>query len=435
MRAEISKAREAAWYVISRCRRFDAWSEQMLDNARKRYSLDERDAALCSKLCLSVLQNAALCDHYIDCYSSVPSARLEPQTRDILRLGICQLLFTDRIPVSAAISQSVELAKAHANRAAGLVNAVLRRVAENKNDLPPVPQQGTAYELSVRYSHPLWLCEKLTEEHGYAFTAAYLAANNRQPGLTLSVNLCRTDTVSFAERLKMNGREAALNRLSEVSLDLLGGGAVTAVPGYDEGLFFVQDAAAARSILSAAPAPGSSILDVCAAPGGKSLLCASLMKDLGEILACDVSAKKLPRIRENAKRLGFSSISVRQMDASDPHGDLLERFDLVICDAPCSGLGVIRKKPEIRYKSPEDIRRLPEVQLKILRGAARCVRPGGTLLYSTCTILKEENEAVAAAFLADHRSFSAEETRTIWPQEYDTDGFFYCRMRKNDDNQ
>ena len=435
MRTEISKAREAAWYVVSRCRRYDLWSQQMLDNARARFSLDERDAALCARLCLSVLQNAALCDYYIDCYSSVSSARMEPQTRDILRLGICQLLFTDRIPVSAAISQSVELAKAHARRSAGLVNAVLRRVAENKNNLPTVPQPGTAFELSIRYSHPLWLCEKLVKEHGYTFAKAFFAADNRQPGLTLSVNLCRTDAVFFAETLIKNGRKASLNRLSEISVDLQDGGAVASIPGYEEGAFFVQDAAAASSILRTRPAPGSRILDACAAPGGKSMLCASLMRDEGEILACDVSEKKLPRIMENANRLGFSSVRTRQMDASDPHKDLLEQFDLVICDVPCSGFGVVRKKPEIRYKTPEEIRRLPEIQEKILRGAAGCVRPGGTLLYSTCTIFKEENEEVVSAFLSDNSAFSVEEMRTVWPQEYDTDGFFFCRMRKNDNSK
>lgn len=430
MSAEISRAREAALFVLSRCRRFDAWSQQSLDNARNRFSLDGRDAALCSRLCLSVLQNAALCDFYIDRYSSVSSARMEPQTRDILRLGICQILFMDRIPDSASVSQSVELAKRHTPRASGLVNGVLRRIAENKAKLPEIPAKGTARGLSVRFSHPLWICEKIVSEYGYSFAEAFFSADNREPGLTLTANLCRTDAVSLAETMNREGINASVSSLSAVSVDVPDGGSVKDLPGFAEGLFFVQDAAAASSILSAAPQPEQKVLDVCAAPGGKSLLCASLMKDRGEIVACDISEKKLSRIAENAERLGFHTISVRRMDAGEPDPSMQGRFDLVICDAPCSGLGVIRKKPEIRYKSQTEIRRLPEVQGRILRGASQCVRSGGTLLYSTCTVLKEENEDVAEAFLAEHPEFRSEEMRTIWPQDHDTDGFFYCRMRR-----
>jgi len=430
MCAELSSAREAAYYVLSRCRRFDAWSQQTLDAARDRFSLDERDAALCARACLSVLQNAALCDFYIDCYSSIGAAKLEPQTRDILRLGICQLLFMDRIPASAAVSQSVELAKRHARRAAGFVNAVLRRVAENRDDLPPIPEEGSPRELSIRYSHPLWLCEKLVFEQGYSFAREFLAANNLQPLLTLSVNLCRTDAVSFAEELRKKGLEASVGSLTPVSVVLPYSGSVTALPGYDDGAFFVQDAAAAASVVSAAPQAGMKVLDVCAAPGGKSLLSASLMGDRGEIVSCDIHEKKLARIRENARRMGFSSIRTQQMDGAHPADPMLDRFDLVLCDVPCSGLGVIRKKPEIRYKPLSDIQRLPAVQLEILRGAARCVRSGGTLVYSTCTVLEEENRGVTDAFLRENDGFAVEEIRTIWPQEYGTDGFFYCRMKR-----
>ena len=160
-------AREAALYVLARCRRFDAWSQQTIQTAAEKFSLDARDMALCTKLCLDVLQNAALCDYYIGCYSSVPAAKLEPNLLDILRLGVCQLLFMDKIPVSAAVNEAVEQTKRSGSRAAGLVNAVLRRVAENRENLPEIPNIGTAQELSVRFSHPLWLCERMVFELGY----------------------------------------------------------------------------------------------------------------------------------------------------------------------------------------------------------------------------------------------------------------------------
>ena len=430
MSGTVSPARSAAAYVLSRCRRFDAWSQQTAEGARWKFGLDERDAALCARLCLGVLQNAALCDFYIGNYSSLSPDKLEPQVRDILRLGVVQLLFMDRIPASAAVNESVELAKRSSRKAAGLVNAVLRRIAQNRDSLPEIPGKGTAQELSVLFSHPLWLCEKLTAEHGYDFTRAYLEINNTPPDLTVTANLCRTDAVSLAKRFCAAGIDAAEHPLSEVSVRVRSNGAVTALPGFAEGLFFVQDAAASTGVTAAKPRSGMRVLDTCAAPGGKSMLCAGWMRDTGEILSCDIHEKKLGRIRENAARLGLQCIRTAAMDASAPPEELWGGFDLVMADVPCSGLGVIRKKPEIRYKDPGEIARLGEVQLRILRGAARCVRGGGTLLYSTCTILKEENEDVVSAFLGEDKSFAMAEQRTIWPQECGTDGFYYALLKK-----
>ena len=431
MKNNVSPAREAVLYVLSRCRRFDAWSQQTLESAVEKFSLERRDGAFCTRLCLSVLQNAALCDWYIGAFSSVRPEQMEPQVRDILRMGICQILFMDRVPDPAAVAQAVEQTKRSAPKAAGLVNAVLRRVADRQRDLPDLPDSGTAQELSIRYSHPLWLCDRLVSEYGYDHARAYLAANNREPGLTLTVNLCRTNAVSLCESLAAAGLSARVSELSPVSVETESGN-VGSLPGYGEGLFFVQDAAAARSVLAADPKPGMRVLDACAAPGGKSLLAAILMGDRGSVLSCDLHAKKLSRIEENAERLGLTCIQTAPMDAAKPLAALKDGFDLVLADVPCSGLGVIRKKPEIRYRPEADLRGLPEVQARILEGAAACVRPGGTLLYSTCTILREENDAVADWFLAAHPGFREEERRTIWPQEHGTDGFFYCRMKRYD---
>ncbi len=435
MSEEISKAREAALYVLSRCRRFDAWSPQTIQKAAEKYSLDGRDQALCARLCLTVLQNAALCDFYIGCYASRGIGQIQPQVTDILRLGVSQILFMDKIPVSAAVDQSVALTKRTAPKAAGLVNAVLRRVAEHREDLPPIPDPGTAEELSVRYSHPLWLCRELVRDRGYSFAREYLEFSNREPELALSVNLCRTDAVSLINKLRSAGIPAKQSGLSPVSILLSYRGDVQDLPGFEEGEWFVQDSAAAMAVVCAAPAAGMRVLDMCAAPGGKSFLCASMMGDRGEILACDLHAKKLDRIAAGAARLGFSSIRTAPMNAAEPYETLKDGFDLVLADVPCSGLGVTRKKPEIRYKDPRDLEDLPEVQGRILEGASRCVRPGGTLVYSTCTILSRENDGVTDAFLSAHPDFRREESRTIWPQEYDTDGFYYCRMRRNDPDQ
>ena len=426
-----SDAREAALYVLARCRRFDAWSQQTLLAAADKFSLDARDAALCTKLCLDVLQNAALCDFYIGCYSTVPAAKLEPRLLDILRLGVCQILFMDKIPVSAAVHQAVEQTKRSGSRAAGLVNAVLRRVAENREHLPDIPNAGTPQELSVRFSHPLWLCERMVSELGYDGARAFLSANNRVPPLTVTVNSRFSGAAALAARFAEKGIAAHVSPLSPVSVCVENEGNAAALPGFDSGDFFVQDAAAAMSVLCAAPKSGMRVLDACSAPGGKSLLCASLMDNTGEILACDLHAKKLRLVEENAERLGLDIIRTAPMDASKPYEALREGFDLVIADVPCSGMGVIRKKPEIRYKDPTALAGLPEIQKRIIEGISTCVRPGGTLLYSTCTVFREENEAVIDEFLSRHSDFTREEQRLLWPQDYDTDGFFYCRMKRN----
>ena len=411
MSEAVSPARRAALYVLSRCRRFDAWSSQTLQSAIKKYDLSERDAALCTRLCRSVLQNAAYCDYYVGLYCSQRPEKLQPQILDVLRLGAVQLLMTNRIPASAAVNESVSMAKEINPRAAGLVNAVLRRLSERRGNLPPVEKEGAEY-LSVRYSHPLWLCERIAERYGMDFAEGYCRANNEEAPLTVTVNPLRRGGTPVSETLE-------------------GSGAVDRRPGFAEGEFFVQDAAAAASVRAAAPQPGWRVLDGCASPGGKSFLSALLMENRGSIVSCDLHEKKLGLIDEGAARLGIDIIQTVPMDGANPYERFFESFDLVIADVPCSGLGVIRKKPEIRYKDPEELSALPEKQLAILTGLSRCVRPGGALLYSTCTILPEENEGVVDAFLQRNSEFTKDEDRTFWPHIDGTDGFYYCRMRKN----
>lgn len=218
------------------------------------------------------------------------------------------------------------------------------------------------------------------------------------------------------------------------SMKLEGSGSVELREGFAEGRFFVQDAAAAQCVFHAQPKAGMKILDGCSAPGGKSFLSAMLMENQGEILACDLHEKKLALVEESAKRLGISIIHTAPMDASKVPSSFHEGFDLVFADVPCSGLGVIRRKPEIRYKNPQELSRLPQKQREILQGLSQCVKKGGVLHYSTCTILPEENEELIAAFLQDNPHFTKEDDKTFWPHIDGTDGFYICRMRRNDGN-
>ena len=325
-------------------------------------------------------------------------------------------------------------------RASGLVNAVLRKVSNSCDQLPRIPGEGTAEYLSIKYSHPRWIAEKIMQQKGYAFAEAFLAANNCPAPLDLQINTLKTDRESIVRSLLRLEIAFSVPEYPGNCLSLKGGN-VSALPGFEEGLFYVQDRAAAMAVSILGLKPGMQVLDACAAPGGKSFAAAIAMENQGSILACDIHEKKLPLIQSGAQRLGVEILSTRQADARQPLPELQGRFDAVIADVPCSGLGVIRKKPEIREKTGEETARLPQIQRDILDKLSRCVKPGGLLLYSTCTVVREENEDVVGWFLRRHSEFEAEEFSvgarsaekgmyTFWPNVDGTDGFFAAKLRR-----
>lgn len=427
----MTTGRQAAAAALGKYRRAGAWSELAVDSVIKANGLERREAALCSRIVYGVLQNAALLDFYIGCYSSVPVGRMEPKVQDILRVSAYQLLYMDRIPASAAVSEGVAICKSGGcARAAGLVNAVLRRIAENRAALPEIPGRGTAEYLALRYSHPLWLAREMTESFGYDFAEGFFAANNTEPPVSIQTNTLKITAAALAGRFAAAGAPLTPGTLPD-AFTVSGGGSVAGYPEFSEGLFYVQDDAARGAVTASGAAADMNVLDACAAPGGKSFAAAIQMADRGSIVSCDLHEKKLSRISEGAARLGISIIRTRAMDAARPDADLFGWADVVLADVPCSGLGVIRKKPEIRYKDPEALAKLPEIQLAILNGLADCVKPGGTLLYSTCTVRRRENEDVAEKFLAEHGDFTAGRMRTLWPHIDGTDGFFICRLIKS----
>lgn len=430
-------ARDAALEALMRCRRDEAWSAAAIDNVINKYGLDRRDAALAARLSLGVMQNTALCDFYIDFYAK---GKLEPKLRDILRMGVYQILFMDRIPARAAVNEAVALCKRQGlSKASGLANAVLRKFADNKDSLPEIPGSGTAGHLSVKYSHPLWLSQYIVDMKGYDFAEAFLAANNAEPGLDIQVNRLKTSVEEYAALMTERGMD--YSAVEPEGCILLKGGSATELPGFAEGLFYVQDRAARLAAEIGGAKPGMRVLDCCSSPGGKSFASAILMGNRGSILSCDIHEKKLRLVRDGAERLGIEIIVTEAMDARNFRPELEAAFDLVIADVPCSGLGVIAKKPEIRNKSREALAGLPEIQRDILNNVSRYVAPGGTLLYSTCTVLPEENEHVVKSFLADNSDFTAEAFHvcniaaesgmyTFWPNIDGTDGFFAAKLRK-----
>lgn len=430
--------REAALEILQRCRRDKAWSGEAIDSAIRKYGFDRREAALVSRLCLGVIQNEALCDYCIGLYYT---GKLEPKVRDVLRLGVYQLLFLDRIPARVAVSESVALCKSSGcARAAGLVNAVLRRVAENGTQIPEIPGKGTADYLSIRYSHPLWLAQYVVDRKGYDFAEAFFAANNTPPKLTAQINSLKVEPEVYLRRLSEQGITYRLCDAPEGCIEI-DGGSVSELPGYGEGCFYIQDRAARLTVEIAGLTPGMKVIDACSCPGGKSFAAAIKMKNAGEILASDIHEKKLALVRSGADRLGIDIIRTRAADARSRAEELVGTADAVIADVPCSGLGVIAKKPEIRRRSREEISALPEIQRKILDNLAEYVKPGGLLLYSTCTIMDEENRDVVERFLREHAEFCAEPFQccgldapdgmySFWPNVDGTDGFFAAKLKR-----
>ena len=435
-------ARKTVLDVLIACRKRSAWSNGVLKEYTARDALDRRDAALAARLCYGVQQNRARLDFYLKQLLTGKLKDLHPVARDILHLGLYQIYELDKIPDSAAVNESVTLAKKYCKAqryVSGLVNGVLRNAVRTKGTLKePVA-------LEDRYSHPRELIDLLEDYVGKDRLEPMLAANNAMPQTVVQVNTLRTTTGELMQKLEREGVTVAAHGWMPDCLVLSGTGNLEKLPSFQNGEFYVQDPAARLSVMCAQIPKGENIrvLDCCAAPGGKSIAAAIALEGKGQICSCDIHEHKTNLIRSGADRLGLSNITVRQHDATQAVPEWADSMDAVIADVPCSGYGIIRKKPDIRYKSISAMAELPALQAQILEQQAKYVKKGGVLLYSTCTLVRRENEDIVEAFLKEHGDFCLEplclppvfpENTTgmlaLVPGEYDTDGFFIARLRR-----
>ena len=433
-------ARETALNALIACRKENAWSNGVLKEYIQRDKLDSRDAGLATRLCYGVLQNRQKLDFYLNQLLTGKLKDLHPVVRDILHLGLYQIYELDKIPDSAAVNESVSLTKKYSKnpKAASLVNGVLRNAVRTQGQLK-VP-----VSYADKYSHPDELISLLKANLPKGKLESMLIADNAAPETVVQVNTLRTTAAKLAERLEQEGISVKPHGWMKDCLVLSGTGNLEKLPSFREGLYYVQDPAAKLSVLCAKlPKEDIRVLDCCSAPGGKSFAAAIAMEGKGQITSCDVHAHKTGLIENGAARLGLSNITVCQQDATQRVSAWEAAMDVVIADVPCSGLGIIRKKPDIRYKNMAELKELPALQLAILENQSAYVKKGGVLLYSTCTVLKAENEEIVKAFLAKHSDFYTEplglpevfpenETGmlTLIPGDYDTDGFFICRLRR-----
>ena len=431
-------ARETALNALIACRKEGAWSNGVLKEYIVRDRLDSRDAALASRLCYGVLQNRGKLDFYLKQLLTGRLRDLHPAVHDILHLGLYQIYEMDKIPDSAAVNESVQLAKKYCRKlrnASGLVNGVLRNAVRTKGTL----KEPKA--LCDRYSHPEKLVKRLEKAVGKDRLAKMLAANNAIVPMVVQTNLTLTTAEDLRKQLEGEGVGVQPHPWLENCFILTDTGNPEALSAFRDGLFYVQDAAARLSVLCARIPQGATVLDCCAAPGGKSF--AAAIDGAAAVTSCDIYDHKIPLIQSGAARLKLTAVSARVQDASAFCPQWEGKMDVVIADVPCSGYGIIRKKPDIRYKDPDTMRELPQLQLAILKNQATYVKPGGVLLYSTCTLLPEENEGVVNAFLKENSDFYLEPLPlpsvfpentsgmlTLVPGEYDTDGFFISRLRR-----
>lgn len=437
--AERSTARDVALRALVACERQGAWSDGFLKKEIGNAGLDGRDAALATRLCFGVQQNRMLLDFWLSNLSKIPLAKMEPAVRSILRLGAYQILFLDRVPDHAAVNQAVEQARKNSRnpRSAGLVNGILRSLIRQKSELPQPP------DLSTRYSHPQWLVEAFSRRLPPEEVEDLLRADNSEPPTCIQINTCKVGAPVIIEALRQEGMTVSPHPWLPDCLLLQGTGNLEQSAAFQRGWFYVQDAAAKLAVLAADPRPGMEVLDACAAPGGKSFATAIAMDNQGRVISCDIHPHKQILLQRGAERLGLPIIQPEVLDGKDCKEDFLNKFDLVIADVPCSGLGIIRKKPDIRYKDPEPLAGLPKVQSAILENVSRYVRPGGVLLYATCTLLERENEEIVAAFLEKRKDFTLEKFQlpgpfglcadgmlTCWPHRHGTDGFFFAKLRR-----
>jgi len=435
-------AREAAYTALLRYENNASYSNIELDGTIKKYNLTGVERSFFTALFYGVIERSITLDYYISALSERPVKEIDTNVLIILRMGLYQLIYMDKVPESAAVNESANLARRFwaKKNSENFINAVLRGFIREKDKLAmPDAKKNFIKYLSVKYSMPEWLCRLFAKGYGKTRAENIFEAMNRVPPMTLHANTLACTRDELAALLAEAGIESIHTKSAPHGLRLRASTPYEKLLPF-EGKFFVQDEASQICAEVLGAQKGERVLDACACPGGKSFAVAMCMENEGELLSCDLHKNKLSLIERGAAGLGITIIETRERNAAKPDGECGE-FDRILCDVPCSGLGVIAKKPDIRRKKEEDIERLPEIQAQILRESARHLKRGGTLVYSTCTLNPKENKEVVEAFLAENADFALvpfkvgaleapEGMKELFPHIHKTDGFFIAKMTR-----
>ncbi|WP_126426123.1 16S rRNA (cytosine(967)-C(5))-methyltransferase RsmB [Brevibacillus marinus] len=446
-------ARDVALDVLNKVDERKSYSNLELNSALGSSPLSAADAALATELVYGTTQRRNTIDGVIDRFVKGGAGKLQPWVRNLLRLSLYQIRYLDRIPERAAVHEAVEIAKRRGHRGvASLVNGVLRNVLRHPEVWDKPPQAGTAAEIAWTYSHPQWLVQRWLQLFGEETTRALCASNNHPPHAAVRVNRLKIGRDQLLSELLRDFPAAARSPLSEQGI-VLPGGHAAGTKWFAAGYYTIQDESSMLVAPALAPRPGMRVLDACAAPGGKTTHIAELMDNRGEIVACDIHPHKQRLIEQHAERLGLTIIKTMVCDAAELAEQELGLFDRILLDAPCSGLGVIRRKPDLKWnKQPADIARIARLQYQLLTRLAPLLAPGGLLVYSTCTIEPEENQLLVERFVAEHDRFQLDRSLAsdlpavvsdacdagrgyvqILPHQFASDGFFIARIKRTGD--
>lgn len=434
----MANPRQIAYQALLKIEKDAAFSNLALDAVLSKSQLDTRDKSFVSNLFYGVIERKITIDYNLSLYLTKPIKKLKSDVLTIMRMGAYQILFMDKVPDSAAVNESIKLAKSgSASYSSGLINAVLRKVSANGLVLP---LKDNIFEyVSVKYSCPVFLVKKLINEYGEEDAISFLEASLKPSGLYIRVNTVKTDASSLIKKLSLEGVEATETYNDNTLKINLKGKDISQLPSFKEGLFHVQDMASQLCAKAVSPKENDIVFDLCSAPGGKAYTICEMMNNKGKVLCFDIYENRVSLIINGAKRLGLTSIEGAVSDASI-YNESLGLADKVLCDVPCSGLGIIGRKPEIKYKEEKELLDLPNIQLSIINNAARYLKNGGRLVYSTCTLSKDENEKVCEKFINSHPDFKAvgvffeddECMKTLMPHKNESDGFFIACFKREE---
>lgn len=441
-------AREIALQVLLAVETREAYANLALRGLLDREGPSKLDRAFATELVYGTLRSLNTLDWILEQFLKKPLKKQTPAVRNILRMGVYQLLYMDRVPDSAACNEAANLARRYGHSGAvKFVNGVLRSIARKKSSITfPDPNDDPLNFIAIRYSHPLWMVRKWVEMFGFEETAELCKANNESAPTTVRTNTLKLPREELMAELENEGLTVTAARYAPEGINIQGAYALSELKAYREGLMQVQDEGSILVGHALAPKPGARVLDMASAPGGKTTHLAQIMRNEGKIVACDIYAHKLQLVRDNCRRLGINIVETWEGDARELSKTFKNWADYVLLDAPCSGLGVLRRRPDARWRKDEKrVKEMAGLQREMLEEAGRCLAPGGVMVYSTCTITAEENTSLITEFLASNQDFHLTSLEgflppslgdlkkgyiQLLPHKHQMDGFFIARIQK-----